>query len=262
MSKLPKSFRFIDLSDYGRRPARWIALKLKPTLITPVGVTFLFIISGTIAIYCMLKGYYFLAAIFLILKSILDAADGELARIRKTPSYTGRYVDSISDLILNAVILSVIGLLTQSPWYLVLFAFIAMQLQGTLYNYWYVILREKYNGEQTSRVLEVAIPRAYPHENQKVVTTLFYTYLALYGIFDRIIYKFDKKAPEDSPVPSWLMTLASISGLGLQLLLIGMFLNLGWIAYIIPFFIGYTISIPVLIIVRKIIARSKNPSIV
>ena len=44
-----------------------------------------------------------MAPFFIILKSIIDAADGELARIKKTPSYTGRYLDSIFDIILNLI---------------------------------------------------------------------------------------------------------------------------------------------------------------
>lgn len=256
MSKLPKTYQFTDLSDYGRAPARWIAHRLKNTLITPVGVTCLFIMAGLLSICCILKGYYILAALFLLLKSILDAADGELARLRNTPSYTGRYLDSVSDLILNAIILGTIGYLTDTFWGYTVLAFFAMQLQGTLYNYWYVILRKKFDGEQTSRIFEVKVPTGYPGENQKIVTALFYSYLALYGIFDRIIYKLDSKAPEDPPVQPWLMTLASISGLGLQLLIIGVFLNLGWIQYIIPFFIGYSISIPTLIVLRKVTKSS------
>ena len=38
---------------------------------------------------------------FIILKSIIDAADGELARVKQTPSYAGRYLDSVFDIILN-----------------------------------------------------------------------------------------------------------------------------------------------------------------
>ena len=51
----------------------------------------------------MINGHYYLAGFFLILKSILDAADGELARVKNTPSYTGRYLDSVADIILNAM---------------------------------------------------------------------------------------------------------------------------------------------------------------
>lgn len=258
MSKLPKAYQFLDLSDYGRRPAIWIAKAFKPTKMTPVGVTFLFIIAGILAIYAILKGQYLLAGVLLILKSILDAADGELARMRNTPSYVGRYLDSNSDLILNALIIGAIAHRTDTYWAYALFAFLGMQLQGTLYNYWYVILRMKFNGEQTSRVLETKIPTAYPGESQQWVTILFRMYLLLYGIFDKVIYWLDPKAPTDPPVPSWLMTLASISGLGLQLLIICVLLNLGYISLIIPFFIVYTLSIPVLIILRKIITGNSD----
>lgn len=104
MSKLHKSHQFIDLSDYGRPLARVISRSLKNTPFTPIHVTLSFFVSGIIAIICILKGYYIAAAFFLIFKSILDAADGELARLKVTPSYIGRYLDSIADLILNLLI--------------------------------------------------------------------------------------------------------------------------------------------------------------
>ena len=75
MSKLPQAHRFTDLSDYGRKPAQYIVGFLKDTSATPVQVTLLFFVSGMIAIYCIYTEYYILAAIFMILKSILD---GEL----------------------------------------------------------------------------------------------------------------------------------------------------------------------------------------
>ena len=102
MSKLPKAHKFIDLSDYGRPAARVIANALKNTSFTPIHVTIGFIISGLLACYCILQGYHGLAAFFLILKSVLDAADGELARVKQKPSYTGRYLDSVADVTLNA----------------------------------------------------------------------------------------------------------------------------------------------------------------
>ncbi|HSQ45851.1 MAG TPA: CDP-alcohol phosphatidyltransferase family protein, partial [Lutibacter sp.] len=160
MSKLPKNHKFIDLSDYGRPAARIIANSLKKTSFTPVQVTVLFIISGLIAIACMLYGYYWAAAFFLILKSVLDAADGELARIKKTPSYTGRYFDSVADIILNFFIFLALWHITDSLLIYALLAFVGIQLQGTLYNYYYVILRNKFNGDTTSRVFEDKTPTA------------------------------------------------------------------------------------------------------
>jgi len=83
MSKLPKTHKFIDLSDYGRPFAKIIANYLKKTSFTPIYITIGFIISGVIAIVCILNNYFIAAAFFLILKSILDAADSELARLKK-----------------------------------------------------------------------------------------------------------------------------------------------------------------------------------
>ena len=77
MSKLPKAHKFIDLSDYGRPVARVISQALKDTRFTPIHVTIAFIVSGLFGVICMLLGNYWLAGFFLILKSILDAADGE-----------------------------------------------------------------------------------------------------------------------------------------------------------------------------------------
>ncbi|WP_035337225.1 CDP-alcohol phosphatidyltransferase family protein [Dokdonia sp. PRO95] len=257
MSKLPEAHKFVDLSDYGRSIARQIALTLKDTSATPVQVTYSFVVSGIMAIACIVEGYYFLAAFFLVLKSILDAADGELARIKNTPSYTGRYLDSISDILLNAAILYTIGFITNASLYWTVLAFLCIQLQGTLYNYYYVILRSKLNGDTTSRIIEIGIPKALPGEQQSTVTFLYKTYRILYGAFDAIIYKVDPNAEEGSITPNWLMTIVSTFGLGFQLLLIALFLIVGLPEYIIPFFIGYTIMIPVLIITRIAVRTEK-----
>ncbi len=96
MAKLPKEFQFIDLSDYGRPAGHWIAKRFQNTSVTPFHVTTMFILTGILAIGFMINEYYVTAAFFIILKSILDAADGELSRLKKTPSYVGRYYDSIA----------------------------------------------------------------------------------------------------------------------------------------------------------------------
>jgi CDP-diacylglycerol--serine O-phosphatidyltransferase len=251
MSKLPKKHQFVDLSDYGRPVAKIIANSLKSTKFTPIDVTITFVISGLIAVYCIVEGYYWAAAFFLILKSILDAADGELARVKKTPSYTGRFLDSVSDIILNFIILFTIGHLTNIPLGLTFLAFFGIQLQGTLYNYYYVILRNRFEGDTTSRIFEDETPVALPGEKQKNVTILFFIYKALYGVFDEIIYALDKNAPEGKPFPNWLMTLISTFGLGFQLLIISALLVFNLKEFIIPFFIGFSVFIFIYIAIRK-----------
>jgi hypothetical protein len=252
MSKLPAKYQFLDLSDYGRPIARLIANSLKNTKFTPVDVTIAFTISGLIGIYCIAKEYYVSAAFFLIFKSILDAADGELARVKKTPSYTGRYLDSVSDIILNLIIFITLWQVTEINLALALLAFFGIQLQGTLYNYYYVILRNHFNGDTTSRIFEDKTPTALPGEKQQNVNILFFLYKLFYGIFDKIIYALDKKASHGKPFPNWLMTLISTFGLGFQLLLISFLLIVGYKSFIIPFFIAYSSLIFVFIFIRRV----------
>lgn len=253
MSKLPKEHQFLDLSDYGRPIAKVIAKTLKHTSFTPIHVTIMFVIAGLIAIACLLNQYYWSTLFFLVLKSVLDAADGELARVKNTPSHTGRYLDSVSDIILNLLILITIWYVTEGSIWLTLLAFFGIQLQGTLYNYYYVILRNKHQGDTTSRVFETMTPKALKGESQRNVNILFSLYTVLYGVFDRIIYSLDGKAADGSHLPGWLMTAVSTFGLGFQLLIIGVMLVLGLDQYIIPFFIGYSAFILVFIGIRRII---------
>ena len=203
MSKLPKEHQFLDLSDYGRPIARRIANSLKNTKFTPVDVTIAFIISGLIGIFCILEEYYWAAGFFLIFKSILDAADGELARVKKTPSYTGRYLDSVSDILLNFIIFITLWYATNVSFLFAFLAFFGIQLQGTLYNYYYVILRNRFEGDTTSRVFEDTTPLALPGEKQQNVNTLFFLYKLSYGVFDKIIYALDRNASQRKPFPNW-----------------------------------------------------------
>ncbi len=252
MSKLPKQHKFVDLSDYGRPIAKVIANALKHTSFTPIHVSIGCIISGFIAIYCIIQGYYWLAAFFLIFKSILDAADGELARVKQKPSYTGRYLDSVADIILNALFFISIWYVTNTTIWICFLAFLGLQLQGTLYNYYYAILRNKFNGDTTSRVFENKTPKALKGEAQKHVNILFGLYKLLYGAFDKIIYALDSNANTGKVMPNFLMTSVSTFGLGFQLLVIAVLLVLGLKAYILPFFLVYTVMVFVFIGIRKI----------
>jgi hypothetical protein len=252
MSKLAAEDKFLDLSDYGRPIGKWFANQLKNTRFTPIHITLLFGVSGLIAIYFILKNQYFLAGFFIILKSIIDAADGELARIKNTPSYTGRYLDSVFDIILNFLFFMTICYVSKTSFWLTLIAFFCIQLQGTLYNYYYVILRNKsVGGDSTSKIFEYKSPRALPGESQKSVDILFGIYTIVYGVFDKIIHTLDSDAYKVKTFPNWFMTLLSIYGLGFQLLIIAIMLPMNLIEYIVPFFVYYTLFIFVLIGIRK-----------
>jgi phosphatidylglycerophosphate synthase len=257
MSKLATKYRFFDLSDYVIPFVSLIENLLINTRITPIHITLLFGVSGLIAAFCIIKQHFYLASFFIILKSIIDAADGELARIKKTPSYSGRYLDSIFDICLNLIFFVSIYYVSSSSGFNTILAFIAIQLQGTLYNYYYVILRNKsIDGDSTSKIFEYKTPKALFGESQQAVNVLFGIYLIVYGAFDKIIHFLDQDAYKIKTFPNWFMTFVSIYGLGFQLLIISMMLSFNLIAYIIPFFIFYSSFIFILIGIRRF--RLKN----
>ena len=257
MSKLAAEDKFLDLSDYGRPIGKIFANLLKNTRFTPIHVTLLFGVCGLIAIYCILQNQYFLASFFIILKSIIDAADGELARIKNTPSYVGRYLDSVFDIVLNFLFFMTIFYVSKTSFWMTILAFFCVQLQGTLYNYYYVILRNKLvGGDKTSKIFEDKSPQALPGESQKSVDILFGIYTVVYGVFDKIIHALDSDAYKVIKFPNWFMTFVSIYGLGFQLLIIAFMLPMGLIEYIVPFFIVYTLFIFVLIGIRKVLFKA------
>ena len=257
MSKLAAEDKFLDLSDYGRPFAKLFANQLKNTRITPIHITLLFGVSGLIAIYCIIQNHYILAAFFIILKSIIDAADGELSRVKNTPSYVGRYLDSVFDIVLNFLFFMTICYVSKTTFWMTFLAFFCIQLQGTLYNYYYVILRNKsIEGDTTSKIFENKSPRALPGESQKSVDILFKIYTIVYGVFDKIIHTLDSDAYKAKKFPNWFMTSVSLYGLGFQLLIIAGMLSLNLIDYIVTFFIIYTLLIIVLVGIRKTIFKT------
>lgn len=144
-------------------------------------------------------------------------------------------------------------LLNNAALWLIVAAFVAIQLQGTLYNYYYVILRNQIAGsDQTSRVFETTAPTAMPGESQRHVNVLFGVFYFLYGGFDRLVYLLDSTAVNARPLPSWFMTLVSLYGLGFQLLLLSLLFAFRLIPWILPFFISYSLLIFVFIGIRKL----------
>lgn len=256
MPKLSASHQFLDLSDYGRPLAKYCAEQLKNTRLSPIHITLIFGLTGLLAVYCILGGHYKWASLFILLKAVIDAVDGELARAKNKPSYSGRYLDSIFDLVLNFLFLMSICYVSDTTFWTSLSAFIALQLQGTLYNYYYVILRNNAaGGDTTSKIIEDCAPKALPGESQKAVNDLFRIYRLVYGIFDKAILSLDRNASRVKGFPNWFMTLLSLYGLGFQLLIMAILLPLGFIEYISPFFICYSVLIVFLIAIRKLLIK-------
>lgn len=253
MTKLPKNKKFFDLSDYARPLALALVKLLYPTKIGAYSLTFAFLIVGLFASYLIFIGKYLLiAAMLILLKSMLDAADGEIARQRNEPSMVGRYLDSVFDFVVNFFLfLSIALVFNQSIWFMVL-ALLLFQLQGSVFNYYYLVKRYQVNGDKTSRIIETDEPKPFERDNLILLKILHKLYLIIYGWQDFIIHKLDPNAINGKELPSWFLTLVSFFGLGFQLLIISIMLVLNLHEFILIFFsVPYTIYAIVIILIRR-----------
>ena len=257
MTKLPKDKSFIDFSDYARPFALGLVKLLMPTKIGAYTITTSFLIVGILASYLIyINENLVLAAILILVKSMLDAADGEIARRRNEPSMVGRYLDSVFDFIINLLLFYSIAHVFNQNFGIMLIALILFQLQGSVFNFYYLIKRQQANGDLTSRIFEREEPKPFERDNISVMKFLHKLYLLIYGWQDYIIYKLDKDALNTVELPNWFLTLVSFFGLGFQLLIIAILVVLNIHNYVLYFFIfPYTLLALVVIGVRKIFVK-------
>ncbi len=257
MTKLPKNKKFIDFSDYARPFALALVKLLIPTKIGAYSITFAFLFVGMFTAYLIfIDKYLILAAILILFKSMLDAADGEIARQRNEPSMVGRYLDSVFDFVVNFFLFLSIALVFDQSILLMLAALLLFQLQGSVFNYYYLVKRYQVNGDKTSRIIETEKPKPFERDNLKVLNILHKLYLIIYGWQDFIIHKLDSNAINGIELPSWFLTLVSFFGLGFQLLIIAVFLGLDIHQYTFLFFIfPYSVLAVGVILIRRLFVK-------
>ena len=81
--------------------------------------------AGLCAALAVARGEFMLAALLLQLKTVLDNADGLLARTTGRVTLVGRYLDTEADLVVNAAVFAALGYAIGQPW-LALVAFLAL----------------------------------------------------------------------------------------------------------------------------------------
>src|SRR5262249_41865895 len=107
--------------------AHLVVLALLPLRVPPPAVVLAAAATGLTAAVEIARGQLVLAAVLLQLKTVLDNADGQLARAAGKESVLGRYLDSESDLLVNAALFAALGSVTDSPW-LALVSFFSLTL--------------------------------------------------------------------------------------------------------------------------------------
>ena len=105
-------YKLLDLY-LNRYPALLIVILLKNTSISPNILTLLSFFTGLIAASLYIKGDPILfktASVFIFLSSILDCADGMLARVKEISNKYGAYLDVFLDRIVDFTILTAVSI--------------------------------------------------------------------------------------------------------------------------------------------------------
>lgn len=171
------------LSEYGFRPlAHQIVRALLPLRVAPTWLVVFHTLLGVLAGWLITQSWLVMAAILIQVKTVLDNADGQLARASGRVTETGRYLDTEGDLIVNAALFWGVGSVTQQP-VLALVAFITLTLLlSSDFNLEYLYRRER--GEPFRPSPDTSA------ENQTVLRALEWFYGFFFKPQDSLIRRF------------------------------------------------------------------------
>jgi archaetidylinositol phosphate synthase len=104
------------LAERVYRPlAHLVVVALLPLRVPPPAVVLASLATGVTAAVELAHGRLIVAALLLQLKTVLDNADGQLARLSGRVTLFGRYLDSECDLLVNVALFAALGLSTDAP---------------------------------------------------------------------------------------------------------------------------------------------------
>ncbi|MHB8469540.1 MAG: CDP-alcohol phosphatidyltransferase family protein [Gaiellaceae bacterium] len=155
------------------RPAAHVVVRaLLPLRVPPPAVVLASGAAGVAGAVELARGHLLAAALLVQLKTVLDNADGQLARLSGRVTPFGRYLDSECDLLVNAALFAGLASYTGRP-FAALAGFVALTL----------VLSVNFNVERLYRA-ERAPARAGAAEP---ASPLARVYDALYGWQDRLV---------------------------------------------------------------------------
>jgi archaetidylinositol phosphate synthase len=167
------------LCEWLYRPvAHLVVLVLLPLRVPPPAVVLANAGVGLVGALEISRHQFVVAAVLLQVKTVLDNADGQLARLSGRVTAFGRYLDSESDLVVNAAIFVALG--TQiGPWLAVAGFVMLTSVLSVNFNVERLYRRER--GERA-----VAMPAA-----EGAAAVLARVYAALYAPQDRLVEAYE-----------------------------------------------------------------------
>jgi phosphatidylglycerophosphate synthase len=155
------------------------------------------------------RGSLLLAAVLLQLKTLLDNADGQLARLTGRTTAFGRYLDSEVDLLVNAALFAALGWTTGRP-ALALAGFLALT----------TVLSVNFNAERLARGAA-----AEPEAGGRATAFLRWVYGSVYAPQDRLAEALVARRPVLRSAAS--VSLLANLGMSTQLAAFGLLMALG-----------------------------------
>ncbi|MBX2990812.1 MAG: CDP-alcohol phosphatidyltransferase family protein [Bacteroidetes bacterium] len=226
------------INTYLIRPLAGIAVRLiYSTPLTPNHVTIASIFVGLVAAYFYLEGtalHNLVAGFCITVKDVLDSADGQLARARQQYSRVGRFLDSIGDIIVNALVFCAItvaliyGSGSAALAFLGVLAFVGTTLRVSYHVFYHTSFLHLSNSYEANRVTEdITCEDA---QETPMTLRLQRVFLFLYGWQDRLMVEIDrwcygKGEPDSRFFKRWYsdrigLRLSGLLGLGTELFLL------------------------------------------
>jgi archaetidylinositol phosphate synthase len=172
-------------SEYFFRPiAHLVVQLLLPLKVQPTNLVIFHTGLGILSGVLIARGEFWTAAILIQIKTVLDNADGQLARASNTISEIGRYADTEGDTLVNAALFAGLGFVT-GAWWLAILAFITFTL----------LLSFDFNWEYLYRLERNEPFRASPdtsQENQSILKFLESVYAGFFKPQDLAIRSFSE----------------------------------------------------------------------
>ncbi|CAN5119011.1 hypothetical protein BH20ACT13_BH20ACT13_14370 [soil metagenome] len=159
--------------------AHRLALVLLPLRVSPPAVVLAASATGLAAGVALGSTSFVIAALLLQVKTLLDNADGRLARLSGRVSLLGRYLDTESDTALNLALFAILGAVTGQPW-LALAAFCVLTL----------VLSVDFNLAHLYSEVRGGDPDVIPASGGRSERALELVYRALFAPQDRAIRAF------------------------------------------------------------------------
>ena len=209
-SRKPRAGTEILCERVFRPLAHVVVLALLPLRVPPPAVVAASGAAGIAGAVALARGQLVAAALLVQLKTVLDNADGQLARLSGRTSAFGRYLDSEVDLVVDAALFAGLGAYT-GAWPAALAGFLGLT----------AVLSVNFNAERLYRAERGADGGAMPAAGSRPTAFLRRMYELVYAPQDRLVERFAERRLREAPAEARLAyhdraTVSVLANLGMS----------------------------------------------